>query len=379
MSELDWTLLDDESGRLLDDWRVEGDGWWASSHVARGGLKDGVQVVTLSLNGLEVDVVPTRGMNIHAARLGRHSFGWNSPVRGPVHPSFVPLFEPSGLGWLDGFDEWIARCGLESNGAPEFTEDGRLRYPLHGRISNRPAHFVELRRLDHDALRLTGIVDETRFHFAKLRLHSSLELILDRHAILIRDTIENLSDSPATAQLLYHINFGGDSLDGGSRVWVAADEVVARTPEAASELEQWGRFPDPQPGVAERVYFFKPRADASGRGHALLVKSDHSVAAHVTFETATLPCFTLWKNPTGRMDGYVVGLEPATNFPNPRSFEEEQGRVVRLEPRERRTFTCQIDLLVGESAVQPAVEQLERLSQPAPQLHAQAPPGWIAP
>ena len=36
--------------------------------------------------------------------------------------------EPSGLGWLDGFDELLVRCGLESNGAPEFDADGRVVY-----------------------------------------------------------------------------------------------------------------------------------------------------------------------------------------------------------------------------------------------------------
>ena len=52
-----------------------------------------------------------------------------SPVRGPVHPSFVPLFDPSGLGWLEGFDELLCRCGLESNGAPDFDEHRQAALP----------------------------------------------------------------------------------------------------------------------------------------------------------------------------------------------------------------------------------------------------------
>ena len=64
-------------------------------------------------------------------------------MRGPVHPKFVPLAEPSGVGWLDGFDELLCRCGLVSNGAPEFDERGQLRYGLHGRIANLPARKVE--------------------------------------------------------------------------------------------------------------------------------------------------------------------------------------------------------------------------------------------
>ena len=97
-------------------------------------------------------VIPTRGMGIWKAIVGDETLGWRSPVRGPVHPQFVPLFDPSGLGWLEGFDELLVRCGLESNGAPEFDQQGRLLYPLHGRIANRPAHHVEV-TVDDTAVR----------------------------------------------------------------------------------------------------------------------------------------------------------------------------------------------------------------------------------
>ena len=34
-------------------------------------------------------------------------------------------------------------------------------------------------------------------------------------------------------------------------------------------------------------------------------------------------------------DGYVLGIEPATNYPNPRSFEQQHGRVVNLRPGQK--------------------------------------------
>ena len=84
-----------------------------------------------------------------------------------MHPSLVNLGEPSGLGWLDGFDEMLARCGLESNGAPDFDEEtNQLKHPLHGRIANRPAHEVTLTiDTDKKEMTLVGVVEETRFHF----------------------------------------------------------------------------------------------------------------------------------------------------------------------------------------------------------------------
>ena len=48
------------------------------------------------------------------------------------------------------------------------------------------------------------------------------------------------------------------------------------------------------------------------------------------FDKDQLPAFTLWKNTGGLRDGYVTGLEPGTNYPNPRPFERRTDRVVTL-------------------------------------------------
>jgi hypothetical protein len=40
-----------------------------------------------------------------------------------------------------------------------------------------------------------------------------------------------------------------------------------------------------------------------------------------------LPCITVWRNTAAVEDGYVTGLEPATNYPNFKTFERQQGRV----------------------------------------------------
>ena len=41
-------------------------------------------------------------------------------------------------------------------------------------------------------------------------------------------------------------------------------------------------------------------------------------AVVLRFHRDQLPGFTLWKNTAGPRDGYVSGLEPASNYPNPR-------------------------------------------------------------
>ena len=115
--------------------------WSITKSRLRGGRRDGVDVVRVDNGSLSFTIVPTRGMNLWKGASNNIPLGWKSPVSdGPVNPSFVDLHAWGGLGWLDGFDEMMARCGLDSFGPP-YTENGRA-FTLHGRISNIPAHYV---------------------------------------------------------------------------------------------------------------------------------------------------------------------------------------------------------------------------------------------
>ena len=191
----------------------------AGCHVTvrrlQGGLSDGVELIEVNNGRTTLSVIPTRGMGIWKARVDDLELGWQSPVHGPVHPQFVPLHDPTGLGWLEGFDELLCRCGASSNGAPEFDDQGQVKYPLHGRIANRPAHRVEL-IVDGDELVLRGVVEETRFHFEKLQLISEIRTRFNQEGFVVRDRLVNLSAAAAEVQMLYHINFGLPLLSAGA-------------------------------------------------------------------------------------------------------------------------------------------------------------------
>ncbi|HZL88982.1 MAG TPA: aldose 1-epimerase family protein, partial [Pirellulaceae bacterium] len=283
-----------------------------TKHAA--GLSEGVESLFINNGKQVIEVVPKRGMGIRAAWIpgldGLSPLGWESPIQGPVHPKFVDLGEPSGLGWLDGFDELLVRCGLESNGAPEHDEKtGRLKYPLHGRIANRPAHHVELSiDTDKQEIKLIGIVDETRFHFQKLRMTSTLTTKFNSTSFTISDKIENLSATPAEAQMLYHVNFGTPLLDAGSRVVLPAKTVVPRNARAASHIKSWDSYAAPEPGFEEMVYFFDLHGDDKGQTRTLLKNAHGTRGVSLVFNTKQLPCFSLWKDTAAVEDGYVTGL-----------------------------------------------------------------------
>ncbi|MEX2114191.1 MAG: aldose 1-epimerase family protein [Pirellulales bacterium] len=371
-------LTDTARGVHEPDFHLDIPGGKIRRTTLRGGVREGVDLLEIDNGKLRFAVVPTRGMGLWNAWLGDTKIGWNSPVKGPVHPHFVPVADPGGLGWLEGFDELMCRCGLSSNGAPDFAVNGVCQYPLHGRIGNLPAHHVEI--VSDDAtgeIRATGLVDEIRFLFQKLRLTATYKTTPGRAGLTISDEVTNLSGNPAELQLLYHVNFGPPMLDPGAMVVAPAKFIVPRDPRAAEGISAWDSYPNEQQGFSEQVYFFELAADTDGRTQVMLKNAHASRGVLLRYSVKQLPCFTLWKNTPLAADGYVTGLEPGTNYPNPRSFEGQQGRFVKLAPGESARFEVDLDILPDAAAVSAAEASIARLQGDAkPQVFTTPQPGW---
>jgi hypothetical protein len=382
-----WKLFENNDGlavdRLISPKDMGSEGKWSVEKVVlRDGLSEGVQKVGIQNGKMFLEVLPTRGMGIWKATVGGETIGWKSPVRGPVHPKFVDLGEPSGLGWLDGFDELFCRCGLVSNGAPEFDKDtGRLKYPVHGRIANRPAHAVELTvDSDKQEILLKGIVEETRFHFTKLRMTSTITTKFNSSSFTVRDEILNFSASPQEIQMLYHVNFGLPLLDAGSRVVVPAKSVIPRNGRAASGVKSWDSYAAPEPAWEEMVYFLELNADAAGQTRSLLKNAHGTRGVSLVFNKQQLPWFSLWKNTTAEADGYVTGLEPGTNFPNPRSYEGEHKRVVKLAPGGKQIFDVTLEIHSTDAEVKAAEAAVAKIQgDKEPKIFTEPQEGWCAP
>lgn len=384
MPSQQWVLLDVEKDVATPDLRLSGADFEGSPAVAvvkrtlRGGLRDGVDVVEIDNGAFRFVVLPTRGMGLWKAWGGGMELGWKSPVVGPVNPRNVPLDAPDGLGWLRGFDELLVRCGLESNGPPEFDPQNRLSAPLHGRIANTPAHRLILEwDPDNKLLRLMGQVDESRLFGPKLRLTSVYETAPGRPGLKLRDFVANRSTQPADLELLYHINLGLPSIGPGAEVVVPFKKMVPKTHHAASVQAQWNHYPPPKAGEPEAVFYFQPAADAEGRTQVVLATPSRESAVMVRFPVRELPYFILWKNPLPETDGYVTGLEPAINFPNPKTYESQQGRVLSLPPGASYRSEIEIETISGHQEVLNRMDVTRKLAGDAPPEVYDFPlPGW---
>ncbi len=304
----------------------------------REGLSRHVERISILHGENRIAILPTRGMGIEDVTIDGIRFGWDSPVAGPVHPSAVNLHDASGLGWLDGFTELLVRCGLGNNGGPQFDDRDRLQWPLHGRIANAPANDVEFHLREDGSLAVAATVTETRFHFWKWRMDTVTTCSPGLKEIAIADTVTNVGGTTDAFQMLYHFNLGPPLAGPGAMIHLPARRVVPRNEHSATDA-QWDRLAGPVPGEAERVWFVDPAFDTDGRSLAVLVAADQRMAAAIDFgRDDGMKHFTLWKNEVALEDGYVVGLEPGTNWPNPRDFEFARGRCLELLPGQSHTI-----------------------------------------
>lgn len=370
-----WILTDAHGDIWLDSFTASNDSlrlptiynWSVRKRTLKGGLRDGIDLIEVNNGALSFSIIPTRGMALWRGDYRGIRIGWNAPIQGPVHPKFVNLADRGGLGWLAGFDELLCRCGLAFNGPPG--QDRGQPITLHGRIANIPASVVEVSvSLDPPyEISVNGEVDEGALFFGRLRLRTIYSTVPGSNRIVITDRVENLAAQPAEMQLLYHCNFGPPLLGAGSRVLVPIREMAPLTNRAAEGIQTYDTYSRPTPGFAEQVYVYTPAADSKGNTLALLTNADADKGVCLRWNISSLPCFTVWKNSLPLEEGYVTGLEPATGYPNFKTFERDKGRVQLIPPGGRWEAHWSIeatDTSAGVLAMQTEVASIQAHVKP---------------
>jgi hypothetical protein len=378
-----WILTDVARDLWVDSFSIANDtvhlatpySWSIRKRTLRGGLRDGVDVVEVNNGALAFTLLPTRGMGLWRGEYHGSYLGWRAPLLGPVHPRHVNLAERGGLGWLSGFDEWMCRCGLAFNGPPgedvHIDKAGNTQrdlVTLHGRIANQPAHFVEVRvNLDppHE-LTVIGQVAESGLFAPHLNLTTTYTTIPGSNRVVLHDMVENRGATPSEMEILYHSNVGAPLLEAGSRVLLPMRTMAPLNARAAEGVSTWDTYAGPIAGFAEQVYLFDLLEDSAGRTLAMLYNCAADRALVLRMNHRDLPCFTVWRNTAAVEDGYVTGLEPATNYPNSRTFERQQGRVLTLPAGGRWQTTWSLEILDTAGAVTAVQAEIASLQARAP-------------
>jgi Domain of unknown function (DUF4432) len=318
-----------------------------------GGRQEGVDVIVVDNGKLKFSVCPTRGMGVLSVTMGDIFLGWNSPVKEIVHPKLINLQGRGGLGWLEGFNEWMVRCGLESaghSGVDRFInkvgDEATMELTLHGKIANIPASEVEV-VIDPEPphrLRVRGRVEERMFYGPKLVLEAEISTVPGSNEFQLADLIVNDGEDEQEFQIIYHANFGPPLLEEGSTFAAAVERVTPFNQHAAKDVASYANYQGPRLGFIEQVYCLYPKSDRAGRALIVLRNKARDKAVSMKFATGELPFVTLWKNTNALKEGYVTGLEPGTGFPNNRRIERKFGRVPKLPPG--GTFKASIDVTI---------------------------------
>jgi peroxiredoxin len=344
--------------------------WSVKKYVLHDGKQEGVEVIEVNNGKLRFNVVPTRGMSIQHVVMGDLRLGWDSPVSGLVHPQYVNLENRRGLGWLEGFNEWMVRCGVEFFGAPgtdEFTDNtgnkATMDLTLHGKICNTPASMVEIiiEREPPYHITVRGRVDETLLHGPKLDIWTQVSTVPGTGEFQISDTVTNRSAVEQEFGILYRSNYGPPLMEKGARFFGPARQVTPINEHAVTDVSDYDKYTAAEAGFPKQVYCLQLWADRNDRTKVMLHNNARDKAVSMEYSGKELPFFTFWKNPAAEEDGYVTGLEPGTGFPRNRSIERKFGRIPKLAPHESRSFTIDLALHTGKDQVNAAADDIARI------------------
>ena len=299
------------------NWQINSDQLKVKDHafsieqkVLHGGKQEGSKILTIhSKDGLTITLSPTRGMNLLRIEGFGSRMGWDSPVKEVVNPAFINLESRNGLGWLEGFNEMMVRCGYEWTGHP-VTADGQI-YTLHGKAGNTPASLVEVEVADSAPyeIRIRGLVKESTFKKADLQTLTELRYVPGSNSFSLHDVLTNHADYPHDYQIIYHSNFGTPILEEGARFLAPISSISPFNDYAKSGLKTWQTYQGPTKDFDDTV-----------------------------------------------KQGYVTGIEPGTSYAYPVTIEREQKRVKQLQPGASAQFDLTYTLL-HDSAQVAAVEQ----------------------
>jgi hypothetical protein len=179
--------------------------------------------------------------------------------------------------------------------------------------------------------------------------------------------------------MLYHCNVGPPFLEAGSRIVAPFRELAPLTPRSAEGIDTFETYAGPVTGYAEQVYVYDPLGDDHGRSLALLSSASGERGLAVRWNRNELPCFTVWKNTGALEEGYVTGLEPATGYPNFRTFERQQGRVRTLAPGGRWECQWSIEAYDSKAGVDHVLAEIAKLQAHAPKtIHRTPQPRFSA-
>ena len=283
-----------------------------ASTVSEGAAAGSRAVDIRVWNGIDLRLLPDRGLDIGAAWFRGTPLAWIAP--GGEQPAPRPD-ELVGYAWRDAWGGGlVTTCGLSNVGVP--TEG----HGQHGTYTARGSADLQVERTTSEVTATATIVD------APFTLSRRIVTSVGQGLCRIDDRVVNDSAWTAAAPLLYHVNLGAPLWDEEAYLETDAQEVVPRDAMAAAELATWDEPPAATDGAPERVF------EHVGASWARLTSPRTGVELTIR---SSLPRLWQWVDPASGT--YALGLEPANCSVLGREHDIATGRMPFLDPGEART------------------------------------------
>jgi hypothetical protein len=223
--------------------------------IHKTGDPEGIERFMIYRDNLSIELFPSKGLCVGEAFYKNRPLFWKPPIEFLPHPDIAdPASEVligdqkvAGLGFIRGFTGGIEMLGLDNWGMHYFDEDTKKTKPLHGDVSLRPVHTVEIFHFKHGAVIRGSFYTRDREGDMGVPWHQrgkSVFLVTKRLIIdditpgfYIVDTVKNCGDTPIVPDWGYHVQLRPEP---GAVYRVPARKVSARGGGAVPvDFEEW--------------------------------------------------------------------------------------------------------------------------------------------
>ena len=300
------------------------------------GAAKGSRAVTFDNGtGLNFTVLPDRGLDIAWARYKGTTLSYIGKTG--ITAPHTRIGSEARYGFHAGL---LYTCGLSNVGGAEMKGDEAL--PMHGKYSNLNADNVCVNNYwdgDDYIMSVSGKTTESQLFNQCLSLTRTVTAKYGENKIYIHDEVENNDFNDAEIMLLYHFNIGYPILDKNTEFETNCPFLRPRDAAAEVGVNERCEFSEPIHGYAEQVFYYTSAEDS----YAQLYNPSLNMGVRIRFKGDQLKHLMEWKQ-MGEKE-YVVGIEPATWFPEGRAKASEEGGLLTLKPLEKRCFDLEIEVI----------------------------------
>ena len=250
---------------------------------------------------------------------------------------------------------WRATAGRSSR------PTGKLRYPLHGKIANMPAHKVEV-TIDGDSgeIAVTGVVDEARLFGNKLRLTTTIthDRSASRGMTVSRRNHQPFGRAGRVGAAVPH-QFRPAAGDARGEGRVAGQEARAPRRGGRGGRARMERLRSRDAGPGRGVPLLRSGGRCGGPNAGAVASAAGNQGVSVKFNKSAIALLHALEEPPGgrrRLRNRPGAGDQLSEVRN--RSRSEKGRVAQLAPGETRRFEVSIEAHTDAAAVAAAEQAI---------------------